>query len=211
MIIKTISTANGAAQYHVLKKIDSLKPFTTLTLTVDSYFDEATFQAGGNALSRYTLYASVPESMDGLESFAENWLITDASSPITGGVITADTSDSLEAAQARAWVKVKAIRAEQELGNFIYDGGEYQCDSTRVTGAVTMALMAKLAGQPFSIGWTLADNSVRTLDGDQMIAMGAAAGKYVDSVFAIARGLRVRIEAAKKLDELDSIYWPIGD
>ena len=210
MIIKTISTANGTAQYHVLKKIESIPPFTDLTLTVDSYFDETTYQSGGNLLTRTTVSMPDPDSAAGIGTYAEYWLTTDASSIFQGGTITADNSATLEAAQARAWVRIKTSRAVVEVGNFTYDGGVYQCDSARITGATTMALMAKLAGQPFSIGWTLADNSVRTLTGDQMIAMGAAAGRYVDSVFAIARGLREEIAATTTIEEANLIAWPTG-
>jgi hypothetical protein len=208
MIIKTISTVNGTAQYHVLKKIESLPPFTTLTLTVDSYFDEDTYQAGGNA-SRTTVAMPDPDSAAGIGVFAEEWLVGEGSSIFSGGVIAADNSATLEAAQARAWVRVKACRAAVETGNFEYAGGQYQCDSARITGATTMALMAKMAGQPFSIGWTLADNTVRTLTGDQMIAMGAAAGRYVDSVFATARSLREDIAATSTIEEANLIAWPM--
>jgi hypothetical protein len=66
----------------------------------------------------------------------------------------------------------------------------------KVNGAVTMALIAAGAGQPFSIGWTMQDNSAVEHDGAAMIAMGAAVGGHVARCHSIALAKRELIAAA---------------
>lgn len=81
-----------------------------------------------------------------------------------------------------------------------------------VNGLVTMALIAQGAGVPFSAAFTMADNSVVTLNATQMIGMGIAIGQYVEAVYAHARTLRELIEAATTHDAIDAIDitsgWP---
>ena len=48
----------------------------------------------------------------------------------------------------------------------------------------------------FSIDWTLADNTVRTLNAADMIAVGVALGQHVNACHERARVLRGEIESA---------------
>jgi hypothetical protein len=68
--------------------------------------------------------------------------------------------------------------------------------------------LAKSAGRPYSIVWTLTDNSRRTLDGDQMTALGVAMGAYVDGIYATARALRDQVDAAATIEAVEAIAWP---
>lgn len=81
-----------------------------------------------------------------------------------------------------------------------------------VNGLVTMALIAQGAGAPFSSDFTLADNSVVTLNAAQMIGLGVAVGQYVEAVYGHARTLRDAIEAAEDHGALEAIDaeagWP---
>lgn len=207
MILKTISTVNGPASSHALKKIELLPPFRVLTLTVDSYFDEDTYLAKGN-FSRITLAMPHPESIGNVGAYAENWLVTDPDSPLVDGALTVDKSDSLDVVKARAWARIKATRALVRSGDFVYDGGIYQLNVEDITAAVALAAVARLLGQPYSIKWTLKDNSERILSGDQMLAMGQAAGVSGSGAFDVARDLRRQIDAATTVEEVDLIGWP---
>lgn len=115
----------------------------------------------------------------------------------------------LAEAKAYKWTALKAARTVAEAASFTCDGSVYQADKERISGAVQLALLAQLAGQPFSIDWTLSDNSVRTLDAAQMIAVGVALGTVVSSIFDTARQLRIQLDAANTVEEVDAIGWPV--
>lgn len=116
---------------------------------------------------------------------------------------------SLSVARETAWEQVKAARAAAELSPFEFDGGLYDADTPRISGAALNALMAQLAGVPFSIDWTLADNTVRTLDGGQMQALGVALAQHVGTAFAIARAKRDAIAAAQSpAAAYEAAAWP---
>jgi hypothetical protein len=208
MIQKPITTANGPTAYHVLFKIESLRPFNLLTLTVDSYADEATFLAGGGLMGRTLLSMPSPSGAGTIVDDVEAWLITEATSPYQGGQIVADKSDTLDAAKERAWVAIKSARSAAESGTFEFDGDIYDIDKLHVTGATLLASLAKSAGAPYSEGWTLADNSVRDLDADQVISLGIALGQRVSAIYDTARQLRTQIDAATTIEAVAAIVWP---
>lgn len=110
----------------------------------------------------------------------------------------------------KTWERIKAARTAAEGAGFLFDGVHYDSDPAslqRISSAVTLAMLAQSAGQPFSIEWTVADNSVVTLDAAGMIGVGLACGQYIAGVFNRARVLREQIEAAATADELDAIAW----
>lgn len=83
---------------------------------------------------------------------------------------------------------------------------------SNIAGAALAALIAKGAGSPFSVTWTMADNSTVALNADQMIALGVAVMAHVDACHAHARILRGAIETAPDMASLLSIDvtagWP---
>jgi hypothetical protein len=115
----------------------------------------------------------------------------------------------LNEAKEQKWATLKDARTAAESAPFICDGSVYQADKERISGAVQLALLAQLAGQPFTIDWTLSDNTVRTLDAAQMIAVGVAMGTSVSAIFGTARSLREQLDAATTIVEVDAIGWPV--
>lgn len=86
-------------------------------------------------------------------------------------------------------------------------------DSQRkINGSVTMALIAQSLGQPFSIDWTMEDNSTIAHDAPAMIAAGVAVGQYVADCHARALVLKDLIDAAADMAALNAIDieagWP---
>ena len=110
----------------------------------------------------------------------------------------------------KAWARIKSARAAAESAGFLCGGVRYDSDPAsqqRISSAVTLAMVAEAAGQPFTITWTAADNNVISLDAAGMIAVGQACGQYIADIFARARTLREQIEAATTADQLDAIVW----
>ena len=108
------------------------------------------------------------------------------------------------------WDEIKAAREAAEFGGFTWDGSAFDSDLTsqsRIQGAAQLATLSQLAGQPFSIDWTLADNTVRSLDATDMIAAGQAMGVHIASQHAIGRGKRAQIDAATTPAEVAAVVW----
>ena len=114
----------------------------------------------------------------------------------------------LDGAKAQAWERIKQSRIVAEGSDFFCNGDAYQSDKERISGAVQMALMAQLYSMPYSIDWTLSDNTVKTLDAAGMIAVGLALGLHINTVFSVGRDLRTQIETATTIAEIDAIGWP---
>lgn len=97
-----------------------------------------------------------------------------------------------------------------EFGGFEWGGYRFDSDQIsqqRIQGSAQLAMAAKAAGQPFSIEWTLADNSVVTLDGDQMLAVGLAMGQHIQAAHSKSRMIKQQIDQAQSKEELESITW----
>jgi hypothetical protein len=114
-------------------------------------------------------------------------------------------------AKTQRWDAIKAARDAAEFGGFTWDGSRFDSDAisqSRIQGAAQLAQLAVAQGQPFSIDWTLADNSTRTLDGMSMIAVGVAMGEHIGACHAIGRQLRIVLAAATTLAEVEAVQWP---
>ena len=104
------------------------------------------------------------------------------------------------------WLTIKRARSSAEFGGFTWDGSPFDSDAisqSRIQGAVQLAAMAP----GFTIDWTLANNSVRNLNGEDMANVGAALGMHVATQHAKARTLRSQIEAATTVAEVDAVTW----
>lgn len=111
--------------------------------------------------------------------------------------------------------EVEARYGEHLAAGFGYGGKVLQADDgsqAKINGAVTRALLAAQSGEAFSVDWTCADNSVLTLDGAGMCAMGAACGDFVTQAFYRRRALKDALLAAATVAEIEAIQidsdWP---
>lgn len=121
---------------------------------------------------------------------------------------------NLPAARAQAWDRIKAARNGAEFGTFTWNGLVFDGDSEsqrRIQGAAQLAAMAIAANVPWSIAWTLADNTTITMSAADMIAAGTSLAVSVAGAHNVARALRTQIDAATTQEELDAIVWPGGE
>lgn len=115
---------------------------------------------------------------------------------------------SLPTVKLQRWESIKAERSRREYAGFTWDGSVFDSDpvsQSRIQGAVQLAGLDPVA---FSIDWTLADNTVRTLSGADMVAVGVMLAQHVNGLHVIARGLRAQIESATTIAEVESVVWP---
>lgn len=114
----------------------------------------------------------------------------------------------LPEAKAIAWERIKLSRTAAEEKAFTFNAQLYDANIEKIGGAVQMALIAQVASAPFTIDWTLADNSVVTLNAQQMIGVGVALGRHIAAIYDTARALRETIDSATSKQNVDAISWP---
>ena len=108
--------------------------------------------------------------------------------------------------KATQWATIKQARSAAEYAGFTWDGSTFDSDAisqNRITGAVALAQMSST----FSIGWVLADNTVRTLNQSDMLQVGATLGAHVAAIFAKGVLLREQIEAAASKEAIEAVVW----
>lgn len=126
---------------------------------------------------------------------------------LIGGKPTWVETASLEESKSTAWERVKVARDEAESAPFEFEGAMYDPNKVNVSGAALAAVIAQLNGHEVSQRWTLADNTVLTLTGPQLIALGVTLTGRIDSIHAHSRELRALIENATTADEALSYTW----
>lgn len=123
------------------------------------------------------------------------------------GQIVAD----LERARSDKIAALRARRNQEQDGNCLTPLGLMQSDPASrglLNGSVTGALVAQAAGEPFSVGWTMADNSIVEHDGPAIIAAGMAVMAHVQQQHAIFESLRAAVQDATDLTAIDAVQWP---
>jgi hypothetical protein len=114
----------------------------------------------------------------------------------------------LDAVKADKWAEMKARRDQEEHGGFYWDGSLFDSDLASQSKIIGAVQLANLHQSSFSIDWTLADNTVRTLDAADMNAVGVAMAQHVNAQHVTARAVRQAIEAAATIEEVQAIAWP---
>lgn len=125
------------------------------------------------------------------------------------------TALTVEGNRLIIWRDAKDQRDAHIDGGAMTPSGPVDSDSmarSNISGATIAALVAKTNNIPYSITWTLLDNSTVTLDADAMIGLGMAVLAHVNACHERARQLRAEIEAAQNMAELLAIDvgagWP---
>lgn len=126
-----------------------------------------------------------------------------------------EVHDSLDNLRTSLKVDITLERDRREATVFRYRGKAIDCDPRavqRITAAALAAQAALATGQPFSLDWTCADNSVLTLDAAGVAGMPLALAAYADALHRHARGLKQAVLAAEDVAALAAIDiqtgWP---
>lgn len=118
------------------------------------------------------------------------------------------TDPTLDKLRAVAWERIKRARAEAMLLPVETPMGAFDADSESVVKLT--AVLASLPYQPaeWTVNWTLADNTVVTLDAFAFGVVATTVLAYGDEVHQIARALREVIALAKIKEEIVAVNWP---
>lgn len=142
------------------------------------------------------------------DGWQQQWTIDDLSAD--------QVAAKLAAAKAEVWDQVKAERAKAIEAGCTFPGiGVFQTDAASMaslTEGVAGALLAAVTSQPFTVDWTLADNTIAKLNGQQMLLVGKVIGERKSACHARSHALRVEIETSKDFASLMAIKvkdgWP---
>lgn len=210
-IIFELTTGTGTVvRYHRATRIDFKDG--AFRVVASSWATKA-MHDGAGPLAWQDSYGPVPPAAlaaDDPLAAAEAWLVAE-SSPMAGGAIDspAEAADMTQA-KARAWARVRASRDAFEFGTFSVDGiGRFDSDlasQQRIMGAVVAAQLSG-PGAGWTIDWTLADNSVMTLDFAQMVLVGEGLAAHVSEAHERGRLLRALIDACQTVEAADAITW----
>lgn len=208
---QTIAENGAAVSFHVVQRAEMAPDGDAITMYVASWPTQQSMALGVDAVA----LAAHRVSLDTLPTCSG--LLADLSAAITasgwlaGAAVVNNNDSSLAAAKTRRWAFIKAARDQKEYGGFVWDGSTFDSDlqaQTRIQGGVQLANMAAASNQPFGIDWTLADNSVRTLSGADMVAVGLALAQHVQTLHEVGRGLREQIDAATTVEQVNAVQWP---
>lgn len=206
-----ISPTGNTLNYHKVKKIEFVAETDLICVTVFSYANESIYiESSGNSLSWVCEHKFQSHLLSTFsESAIDNMLISVFNSPFYQGTVI-DAIQSLDSIKVRKWAIIKQIRNSVEMGSFNWNNLLFNSDyisQSRIQGATQLATLALMNQQPFVIEWTLADNTVQTLDAEQMISVGQAMANHINECHIKARALRQQIEAATTKEEVEAVTW----
>jgi hypothetical protein len=124
---------------------------------------------------------------------------------------------TLDELKTGKWEQIKAKRDAIEQSGVPYMGKILDSDPLsvqRIAIAVQAAQEAIKAGQPLTLDWTCADNTVLTMTAEQVCGIPVALAQHSDGLHQIARGLSEDIfgsdtnTGATTAEELQAIIWP---
>lgn len=204
--IKQLTLPNGVvATYHKIKGIEATGDMTELEVrisswpTLDNYLEDVA--------PIWNQYVRVPIG----DLYTKTQDTVHFMEPMSGSTLIAEP-EGLFTAKARKWSELKLERDRREYSGFVWDGSGFDSDTisqSRIQGAIQLAILAQQSNQPFSINWTLADNSTRVLNGAEMIQVGMALAQHVQALHETARILRAQVDAASTIEQLQSVAWPV--
>jgi hypothetical protein len=118
---------------------------------------------------------------------------------------------TLAALQSDAWNRIKSARdaaIDAPLPTPYGTFDSYAEARNNISDAVLLAQTLTSVGQLVAIAYTLADNSVVTLNLAMIVTVGLLLGSKVQTARGTATGLRTLINAATTAQQLDAIVWP---
>lgn len=208
MFLLTKTMPNGAVcQRHECVKFEVhpgfVQPF------INSYSDESPDMIAWQT-SSHTLPVAIIQvsSLDDVEVF-----MTATGAPFAGGVIVPKEAATLDQQKILKRARLKLRRVQAEDAGVITPLGIVDSDldsRLKISGAVTMAMLALQNGQPFDVDWRMANNEVVTHDAQAIIAMGMAVGQHIAACQAKKNALDTAIDAATTEEELAAVDIEAG-
>lgn len=117
---------------------------------------------------------------------------------------------TLSEAKAEKLIEITTERDKREQAGFDYMGKTFDADATsmqRLTLAAQSASIALSANEPFTINWTVQDDSSITLNAAEMIGIIPAIAIHADNLHQEGRILKDAVNLAKTVKAVEAIIW----
>jgi hypothetical protein len=114
---------------------------------------------------------------------------------------------NLALAKYQANSRITFARNKAENAGFEAYGKVFDSDAKAVQRISVAVQAAQAVGEPFSINWTCADNSVIALGYTEMMSLPAIMAQAADTLHIRARLLKTQIASATTVEEIDSVVW----
>lgn len=114
-------------------------------------------------------------------------------------------------AKADKLQQLKTTRNQKESGGFTWDSSVFDSDpisQIRIQGGVSLAQIAAGGALPFTIDWTLKNNTIRTLSAQDMIQVGLSLAYHITSTHDQYRSLKNQVDTATTVESVNSVVWP---
>ena len=108
------------------------------------------------------------------------------------------------------WAIIKQARTAFIDAPLVTPYGTFDSDAAgrnSITDAVLLANNLSALSLPVAIEFTLADNSVVTLDAAQIVEVGLLLGQKVQYAHPHSQALRAQIEAAATKEDVEAVVW----
>lgn len=199
-LFKKTTSPNGIpVEYHRIIKAELLGDSDTINVQVGSWVSEESFVSGAPAAwNTYTgvtsnnLYVILQTQLLQTQEFEQAAVLVE--------------TEPLAVLQQRKWLQIKTAQNTQEYGGFLFEGVKFDSDlasQTKIQGAALQATQ----DPNFSVTWTLADNSTKFLNAEQLVELNKALIAHIEQTHAHAQELRTQIYAAVTPETLDQITW----
>ena len=200
-LFKDIVLPNGSTgKYHKIVRIETTQELDALRVQVASWASAEAYMAQLGAIWNY--YINIP--IGNLVNLTEDTLLV--TEPFVGADVSPRLDSLLTTTAFLKWVEIKAKRDELEWAGFTWDGSTFDSDPTsqsRIQGAVILAMQ----DPQYQVTWTLANNTTRVLANADILAVGLALATHVETLHARAQALRIQIDAAQNVAEVNAISW----
>ena len=178
-----------------------------------------------HASSEFNIQQNIADN----EDYIQNDTVTESSSYLVNGVITAYTEEerqirrnlppgfiwqmperiavdtrAIADAQKQAWAKIKLARAAAIAAPVAYNSNTYDMNTVSITSAVQMATL----NSAYTITWTTASNTDVLLTAQEIIELGTAMHVQLNAAHDHARTLRKQIyQPNQTVAQIDAISW----
>ena len=112
----------------------------------------------------------------------------------------------------RKWEEIKlsrdaAINAPLDTPYGVFDADPES--RSNIANAVLYLQTLEQQGTPGTVNWTLEDNTTITLNYQEMSNVGLLLGQRTNAAYDTARALRLEIDVATTIEEVEAIHWPV--
>jgi hypothetical protein len=144
---------------------------------------------------------------------AEEWLVSDLTSPLVSGNIDTDADELTRAKDSKKRFLASQRDALEFAGVTVPDVGVVPTDPASqrlLTGATVLAMIALSQEAPFSLPFAMKDGSVFDFGPQSLMSTAVAVGAYVSTVYVAHRAALAQVDAAETIEAVNAVNLIVG-